>query len=102
MYKDAIPVPAFAFCPPEVGCRRTRQLQLQQVVLEDVIGLENEVCLIKCLLACSPYLKKMVIRADSSKVFGGENGKIEFATKLLKLHRASSINEVDLYLVLVF
>nr|GEW59911.1 hypothetical protein [Tanacetum cinerariifolium] len=61
-------------------------------------GIENEVCLIKYLLDCSPLLKKMDIHADSSEVrkLGGANGEREFATNLLKLRRASPLAELNI------
>lgn len=73
-----------------------RKLQLINVAFVSCRGSENEMCLIKSLLACSPLLKNISIRANSSQVFSGENGKVMFATRLLKFHRASPIAEVDI------
>nr|GEY85849.1 hypothetical protein [Tanacetum cinerariifolium] len=50
---------------------------------------DAQVPLIKCILACSPLLKRLAIYVCSSEALGGENGKVVFATKLLKFHRAS-------------
>ncbi|PWA52541.1 hypothetical protein CTI12_AA453750 [Artemisia annua] len=56
-----------AVLPPEdhtteVDCSRIRQLgQLRKVVFGSCRGLENEVCLIKTLLACSPVLEEMSV-----------------------------------------
>ena len=68
------------------------QLQLQKVLLGFIKGLDNEICLIKFLLTCSPLLKKMHV--ITHKVLGGE---LMFAKKLLKLHRASRVAEIDLH-----
>ena len=74
------------------------ELQLLKVELICIRGIENEVCLIKYLLNSSPLLKKMDIHADSSEVckLGGDNGEKNFATKLLKLRRASTLAEIDI------
>ena len=61
-------------------------------MLTSIRGSVNDLCLIKSLLAGSPLLKKIVICAKPSEMFGGERG---FTTKLLKLHRASPIAEID-------
>lgn len=79
----------------EVDYSRMGQLQLRNVELYSITGSKNEECMIKSLLACSPFLKRIVINADS-QVFGDDHGDSEFATKLLKLHRASPIAEIDL------
>ncbi|XP_076927945.1 F-box/FBD/LRR-repeat protein At1g13570-like [Bidens hawaiensis] len=70
-------------------------LQLRNVMFECRKGLENKVCLIKYLLASSPYLKKIVIRPYSPSLFTSDE-KFAFAMKLLKLHRASPVAEIDL------
>ncbi|PWA40978.1 F-box domain, FBD domain, Leucine-rich repeat domain, L domain-like protein [Artemisia annua] len=80
----------------EVDYSRMGQLQLRNVGLYSIRGSKNEECMIKSLLACSPLLKKIVITADSPEVFGDDHGDSDFATKLLKLHRASPIAEIDL------
>ena len=72
------------------------QLQLRNVELYVLRGSKDEECMIKSLLACSPLLKKIVIKAESPEVFGDDHGDSDFATKLLKLHRASPIAEIDL------
>ncbi|GKA97403.1 F-box/FBD/LRR-repeat protein-like protein [Tanacetum coccineum] len=68
---------------------------LCSVVFSSFRGTENEVCLIKYVLACSPLLKNIVIVYCSSA--GGDSGKFKFAHKLLMLHRASPIAEIGLY-----
>ncbi|GKA66775.1 F-box/FBD/LRR-repeat protein-like protein [Tanacetum coccineum] len=89
IYKYAVRVPAV--CSSPVDFSRMGQLQLLKVKLAEIRGLKREVCLVKYLLDCSPLLKKMDIHADSSGVreLGGDNGERKFATKLLKLRRAS-------------
>ena len=72
------------------------QLHLQKVVLHFIIGSENEVCLIRSLLACSPLLKRMKIVCRASEMLGGDSKERIFAMKLLKLHRASPIAEIDI------
>ena len=72
------------------------QLQLRYVWLFSIRGSKNEECMIKSLLACSPLLKNIVITADSPEVFGDDHGDSVFATKLLKLHRASPTAQIDL------
>jgi len=75
-------------------------LQLQSVVFTYGKGSDNEVCLIKYLLACSPFLKKMVIRQSSSYSQGhpqsSDSLKFKFSKKLLKLQRASLAVDIDL------
>ncbi|XP_076927946.1 uncharacterized protein LOC143591698 [Bidens hawaiensis] len=85
--------PAVSF--PEVDCNTMGPLQLRSVVFKNLEGSENEVRLIKYLLACSPFLKKIVIRPNSLLVPPFDE-KL-FARKLLKLHRASPTAEIDLY-----
>nr|XP_043623194.1 uncharacterized protein LOC122594976 [Erigeron canadensis] len=89
IYKNDVPPPAIF--SREVDCSTMRQLQLQNVKLEAIKGLDNEVCLIKYMLACSPVLKSLVVVCNSSI---GSNEKDMFARKLLKLHRASPIAEI--------
>ena len=69
------------------------QLQIRNVVFSSCRGSENEGCLIKYLLACSPLLKQFVVRFDASLV---SVVKLKFAIKLLKLHRVFGA-EVVLY-----
>lgn len=75
---------------------KMRKLQLQSVSLVCFKGSDTEVCLIKCILACSPSLKRITIIPDPFQVVGGEKGKLMFASKLLELHRASTIAEVKM------
>ncbi|GKC67197.1 F-box/FBD/LRR-repeat protein isoform X1, partial [Tanacetum coccineum] len=73
------------------------QLHLQSVVLSSFRGSENEVCLIKFILACSPLLKKIVIKVDQYYLDGRHDSALEMARKLLKLYRASPLVEIDLH-----
>ena len=75
---------------------KMRMLQLEFVLFSFFRGSDTEVCLIKCILACSPLLKKIIISTDIFQVFGGEKGKLMFASKLLELPRASTIAEVKM------
>lgn len=76
-------------------------LQLQSVVFESFpsSSSENELSLIKFILACSPLLKKISIRL--MHLSGDETERIkinwELARKLLKLHRASPTAEIDFF-----
>ncbi|XP_076885274.1 F-box/FBD/LRR-repeat protein At1g13570-like isoform X2 [Bidens hawaiensis] len=72
----------------------TGLLQLRSVTFECLKGSENELRLIKYLLACSPFLQKIVIRPHSSSTIKPYE-KLKFASKLLKLHRASPVAEID-------
>ncbi|GJZ45057.1 hypothetical protein Tco_0592653 [Tanacetum coccineum] len=54
-------------------------------------GSENEVCLIKFILACSPLLKKIVIKVDQYYLDRRHDSALEMARKLLKLYRASPL-----------
>ncbi|PWA40977.1 F-box domain, FBD domain, Leucine-rich repeat domain, L domain-like protein [Artemisia annua] len=74
----------------EIDYSRMGQLKLQKVQLCVITGLKQEEYFIKSLLACSPLLKTMVIESYS------RHGESDFAMKLLKLHRASPIAEIDL------
>nr|XP_043625776.1 F-box/FBD/LRR-repeat protein At1g13570-like [Erigeron canadensis] len=91
MYKNVVPIPAIF--PPDVDCSTMGQLQLRNVDLDSVKGLENEVWLIKYILACSPMLKSIKILLDET-IESNEKEKYKLASKLLKLHRASPIAEV--------
>ncbi|XP_076885271.1 F-box/FBD/LRR-repeat protein At1g13570-like [Bidens hawaiensis] len=71
----------------------TGLLQLRSVTFEYLKGSENELRLIKYLLACSPFLQKIVIRFHSSSTIAPDK-KLKFASKLLKLHRASPVAEI--------
>ncbi|KAK9051160.1 hypothetical protein SSX86_027786 [Deinandra increscens subsp. villosa] len=80
-----------AIVSPELDYNAMRLLQLRSVVFTDLIGSENEVCLIKYLLACSPFLKEIRIHLHK-RLASNEN--FLFASKLLKLHRASPVAEI--------
>ncbi|PWA51012.1 nodulin MtN21 /EamA-like transporter family protein [Artemisia annua] len=73
-----------------------RQLQLQSVNLFCIRDSENEVCLIKSLLACSPVLQKMDLFFLSNPRGDHDNAKLTFALKLLKLERASPKAQIKL------
>ncbi|PWA64805.1 FBD domain, Leucine-rich repeat domain, L domain-like protein [Artemisia annua] len=88
-YKDNSPPSSLDFSKADFAAMG--QLQLQFVTLVYLRDSENEVCLIKSLLASSPVLKK--IRIHSSK-HSDENGKLTFALRLLTLHRASPVAEI--------
>ena len=90
-------VPLPAVCSSELVHRKMGQLRLQKVVLHSIRGLENEVCLIKYLLACSQFLKKMVIHSNSTQGFHGNFGELMVTKMLLKLHLASPTAKIDLY-----
>ncbi|KAJ0837869.1 putative F-box domain, leucine-rich repeat domain superfamily, F-box-like domain superfamily [Helianthus annuus] len=81
-------------CSPEVEYNTIGLLQLQSVFFTYCSGSENEVCLIKYLLACSPFLKKIVMRPHSQLEY---SKKLTFAMKLLELHRASPVAEIKLF-----
>ncbi|KAK9051169.1 hypothetical protein SSX86_027795 [Deinandra increscens subsp. villosa] len=83
-------VPTTGVHLPEVDYSTTGLLQLRSVVLGVVIGSDDELCLIEHVLARSPFLKKIVIHYHS------EYDEPLFARKLLKLHRASPLAEIDL------
>ncbi|XP_076884208.1 F-box/FBD/LRR-repeat protein At1g13570-like [Bidens hawaiensis] len=82
--------PAPASCS---DCNKMGPLQLQTVVFNKLVGSNNEVCLIKYLLSCSPFLKKLVTHPFPSLA---SDEKFALATKLLKLHPASPDVDIDL------
>ncbi|XP_076927940.1 uncharacterized protein LOC143591686 [Bidens hawaiensis] len=82
-----------AFCSLEIDYNTMALLRLQSVVFTYSTTSENEVCLIKYLLVFSPYLKKIVIRPRTSPSSGDQ---FKFARKLVKLHRASPVVDIDL------
>ncbi|XP_071739454.1 F-box/FBD/LRR-repeat protein At1g13570-like [Rutidosis leptorrhynchoides] len=90
------PVPPPAFCSSSLNHISMDQLKLRSVVFKSFRGSENEICLIKNLLVCSPELNKIDIHTKPYLMFGDVNGKLMFATKLLELHRASSVAEVKI------
>ncbi|GJY95267.1 F-box/FBD/LRR-repeat protein-like protein [Tanacetum coccineum] len=96
LYEDRVPLPAV--CSSQADFSIMGQLQLLKVKLVRMRGIENEFCLVKYLLDCSPLLKKMDIHAYSSEVckLGGANGERELATNLLKLRRASPLAELNI------
>ncbi|KAJ0837876.1 putative F-box domain, FBD domain, leucine-rich repeat domain superfamily [Helianthus annuus] len=80
--------------PPQADHSTTRLLQLQSVMFDCLKGSENEIRLIKYLLACSPSLKRMHI---FSCHFSSAEEKLVFVRKLLKLYRASPVVELELF-----
>ncbi|PWA91086.1 F-box domain, Leucine-rich repeat domain, L domain-like protein [Artemisia annua] len=93
-YNGAFPPLSF---PSKLDTSKMKKLlQLRSMVFGSLCS-GNEVYLITWILGCSPLLKKIDIYPPPSRVFGGENGKLMFATELLKLHRASPVAEVDIH-----
>ncbi|KAK9078028.1 hypothetical protein SSX86_002085 [Deinandra increscens subsp. villosa] len=88
---DCKPTPAT--CPLEIDYSTMGLQQLQNVVFTYSSCSENEVSMIKYILACSPFLKKIVIRPHPYPV---SDEKFIFARKLLKLYRASPAVDIDL------
>lgn len=80
--------PALAVSSSKAYFCKLGQLHLQEVKFVLISCTENEVCLMKSLLAFSRSLKKMVIIPKSLEMFGGDDGKRKFITEL-KQHRAS-------------
>ncbi|XP_071735803.1 uncharacterized protein [Rutidosis leptorrhynchoides] len=89
-YNYVFPPPAF--CASDLNHISMGQLQLRVIDFNSFRCSENEIWLIKSLLACSPALKKMYIHPSVCLNYE----KSMFATKLLKLHRASSAAEVNI------
>nr|GEY19967.1 hypothetical protein [Tanacetum cinerariifolium] len=71
-------VPALAGSSSEVDFSRITRLQLRKVKFVSVECTKNELCLMKSLIACSPFLEKMVINPKSSKLFGDYYGERKF------------------------
>ncbi|GJQ94235.1 F-box/FBD/LRR-repeat protein-like protein [Tanacetum coccineum] len=93
-------VSSSAVCSLDLG-NTMKQLQLRSVSFSSYRGSENEVCLIKFILASSPLLKMIVVRVDQHFVRRHAESKRydiawRMAGKLLNLHRASPIVEIDL------
>ncbi|KAI3796249.1 hypothetical protein L1987_38916 [Smallanthus sonchifolius] len=86
--------PTRAIYSPDVDYNTMGSLKLQSVFLTYFKASDNEVCLIKYLLACSPFLKTVFIRHGP---FLLSEEKMMFARKLLMLRRASPVVEIDLY-----
>ncbi|KAJ0849817.1 hypothetical protein HanPSC8_Chr13g0573311 [Helianthus annuus] len=82
-----------AICPLDVDYNTLGMLQLRSVVFTYIKASESEVCLIKYLLACSPFLKKDCYSSHSCLVLGEQ---MMFAKKMLKLHRASPDVDINL------
>ncbi|KAJ0837880.1 putative leucine-rich repeat domain superfamily [Helianthus annuus] len=85
--------PKAAICSLDVDYNTLGMLQLRSVVFTYSKASESEVCLIKYLLACSPFLKKIVIRPHNGLALSEQ---MMFAKKLLKLHRASPDVDINL------
>ncbi|XP_076890018.1 putative FBD-associated F-box protein At1g05080 [Bidens hawaiensis] len=73
----------------------TEQLQLRSVRFKYWNGSENEVCMLKYLLACSPFLKKIAIHHCSHNEITSDE-KLKFPSKVLKLHQASPVVDIDI------
>ncbi|XP_071735677.1 uncharacterized protein [Rutidosis leptorrhynchoides] len=72
------------------------QLQLQNVYIDNYRGLTNENHLIKYILACSPLLKKIVIKPFDDN--GKNNSQMFwFAEKLLTFPRVSRVAKIYLH-----
>ncbi|KAF5762055.1 putative F-box domain, leucine-rich repeat domain superfamily, F-box-like domain superfamily [Helianthus annuus] len=82
----------YAGPPPPTDYDTTGLLQLRSVMFGYLKGSENELCLIKYLLACSPFLKRFVV---CRWAFVSLVEKLKFARKLLMLHRASPVAEIE-------
>ncbi|XP_071707212.1 F-box/FBD/LRR-repeat protein At1g13570-like [Rutidosis leptorrhynchoides] len=89
------PVPQPALCASVFKNISMGQLQLRVIDFYPFRGSDNELWLIKNLLACSPLLKKFYI-FPIRMFFCSRNEKLMFATKLSKLHRASSAAKVKI------
>ncbi|KAM0047800.1 putative F-box-like domain superfamily protein [Helianthus debilis subsp. tardiflorus] len=96
-HSDDEPTPTV--CSSDVDFNTMGLLQLQSVDISSFKVSENAVCLIKYLLVCSPLLKSIVVRPQYSRFHSRlhSDERFKFARKLLKLHRASPIAEIDLY-----
>ncbi|KAK9051167.1 hypothetical protein SSX86_027793 [Deinandra increscens subsp. villosa] len=82
-------------CSQEADYNTMGQLQqLRIVVFTCFKASENEVFLVKYLLACSPSLQKISIHLSPNLT---SDEKFMFSSKLLKLHRASHVLLIDLY-----
>ncbi|KAJ0445022.1 putative F-box domain, leucine-rich repeat domain superfamily, F-box-like domain superfamily [Helianthus annuus] len=86
---EGIPTPSV--CSLE-DYKTTRLLQLRSVEFTHSCT-ENELRLIEYLLACSPFLEKIVIHPFCALQ---PDDELRFATELLKLHRASPVVDIDL------
>ncbi|XP_076892224.1 F-box/FBD/LRR-repeat protein At1g13570-like [Bidens hawaiensis] len=81
--------------PQPVDYHTTEQLQLRSVMFEYWKGSENDVCLLKYILACSPFLKKSVIRPYALIMIASDE-RLKFTSKLMKLHRASPVVDINI------
>lgn len=73
--------------------------QLQTVVFRSFPKIENEIAIIRFILACSPLLKKIYIHDCNLTPDENQNIKLnwDLARRLLKLHRASPTAGVDFF-----
>nr|GEY34322.1 hypothetical protein [Tanacetum cinerariifolium] len=85
--------PALAISSSKAYFCKLGQLHLRNVTFVLICCAENEVCLMKSILAYSPLLKKMVISPKSSEMFGGDDGERKFVAELM-LHRASPVAKI--------
>ncbi|KAJ0439829.1 putative F-box domain, leucine-rich repeat domain superfamily, F-box-like domain superfamily [Helianthus annuus] len=92
---DLVYDPIPAVCSSDVDYNTTGLLQLRSVDISPSRASANEVCLIKYLLACSPFLKRIDLRPHWSLL----SDEISwFARRLLKLCRISPTAGIDLHL----
>ncbi|GJW06049.1 F-box/FBD/LRR-repeat protein-like protein [Tanacetum coccineum] len=79
-----------------LNCNTTRLPQLQNVVLSGFRGLRNEVCLMKFILACSPLLKKIVIKVHKICKERYSGFSLRWISEVLDGHIASPEAEIDI------
>ncbi|XP_071739449.1 putative F-box/FBD/LRR-repeat protein At4g13965 [Rutidosis leptorrhynchoides] len=95
VYNDA--VQSYTLCSSSLNHISMGQLKLCSVVFKSFRAYENEIYLIKKLLDCSPLLKKIDIYPSRSLMCGDNDRKLMLTKKLLKLQRASSAAEANIY-----
>ena len=83
----------------DVPINRMTTGQLQTVVFHSFPKTENEIAIIRFILACSPLLKKIYIHDCNLTPDENQNIKLnwDLARRLLKLHRASPTAGVDFF-----
>ncbi|GKB86782.1 F-box/FBD/LRR-repeat protein-like protein [Tanacetum coccineum] len=79
LINDDVPTPLHY----EVDSYTSKNLKLERVIFSGFRGSEAEVSLIKGILACSPLLKRIDICPNASQMFGGDYGKLMFATNFI-------------------
>ena len=83
----------------DLGSNGMRSGQLKSVAFRSFPRSENELTIIKLILACSPLLKMVYIKLSNFSYDESENVRMnwELARKLLKLHRASRTALVEFF-----